>query len=439
MNHRILPAILSCALVTPVIAQFGESTYKVPDGMARGGAFIDRFLPMPLNAPLRSDVWGVDAVKPRDAANGLEDAEYSYWCTSVVKGPDGKYHNFVCRWREDAAKGHFEWPRSIVVHSVSDSPTGPFKVISEVGKGHNVDAFQLKDGSWALYVIGACYRAPTLDGPWTRGHLDFDTRGRKKANLSNCTFARREDGSFLMISREGQVWVSKDGKEPFRRLSNGSVYPPVPSARFEDPVVWRDDVQYHLIVNDWFGRTAFYLRSPDGLNWSWDAGKAYAPGIFKHEDGTVEDWHKIERPKVLQDDRGRATHMYFAVIDDSKEVDMPKDNHSSKAIAIPLSVPRPMSITSSGDNLVVSLEAEAGFDPAAANPATIRFGAPAAVDFGKGAKPQKTEKLGSRLVMTFPAAGCGFTPAEPVGKLLAEADWSTAMRGCRDNRRTARC
>ena len=28
------------------------------------------------------------------------------------------------------------------------------------------------------------------------------------------------------------------------------------AARFEGPVVWKDDVQYNLIVNDWFGRAA---------------------------------------------------------------------------------------------------------------------------------------------------------------------------------------
>lgn len=413
-------AAFLCLLIHPAAAQFGESTYQVPAGLVRGGAFIDHFLPMPWVGKPRSDVWGVDAVKPRDVDNGIEDAEFSYWCTAVVKGPDGKYHNFACRWREDSPKGHFEWPKSIVVHSVADHPLGPYKVTEEIGKGHNVDAFQLKDRSWVLYVIGASYRAPSINGPWTRGKLDFDTRGRESVDLSNCTFVRREDGSILMLSRTGFTWVSRDGHQPFRMVSNSSAYPPVGKARFEDPVIWKDDVQYHLIVNDWFGRTAFYLRSRDGVKWDWDQGKAYAPGIFRHDDGTLEDWHKIERPKVLQDEIGRATHMFFAVIDDAKEVDKPNDNHSSKAIGIPLGIPRPMRITGSGETLTVTLASESGFNPQEVKTDSVRFGSPSKVDFGQGAKPLSSTIAGGELVMSFKAADCGIADIHAAAKLLAE-------------------
>lgn len=114
---RLILAALPLAAPTAQ-SQHGKSTYVVPQGLVQGGQFIDRFLPMKLNGPLRSDIWGVDAVKPRDVANGAEDADYSYWCTSVVKGPDGKYHNFVVRWPENSPKGHFEWPNSNVVRAV---------------------------------------------------------------------------------------------------------------------------------------------------------------------------------------------------------------------------------------------------------------------------------------------------------------------------------
>ncbi|MBN8456744.1 MAG: glycoside hydrolase family protein [Verrucomicrobia bacterium] len=416
-------AVLAAFAVTPTAhAQYGKSTYVVPDGMVRGGQFIHRFLPMKPNAPLRSDVWGVDAVKPRDVANGVEDAEFSYWCTSVVKGPDGKYHNFVVRWPESSPKGHFEWPNSTVVHAVSDRPSGPYKVVKEIGKGHNVTAYQAKDGTWILYIINGCYRAPSLDGPWTRGTLDFDTRGRSNVDMSNCTFARRSDGSYLMVSRTGEIWISKDGnKEPFRRVSNRSAYPPVRAARFEDPVVWKDDVQYNLIVNDWFGRAAYYLRSRDGQHWDWDQGLAYGPGIFRHDDGSVEDWHKIERPRVIQDAKGRATHMLFAVIDDAKEVDKPNDTHSSKAIVVGITPPRTVLIRKQEDRFAIAIEPEAGFDPAREiDPSSLRFGAPNRVDFGKAAAPLSTKSNGSRLVAEFAAADCGFTPNDHTAKLLAQ-------------------
>ena len=418
----ILPALSTLPLLAPIArAQHGNPTYVVPEGMVQGGQFIHRFLPMKPNAPLRSDVWGVDAVKPRDAANGVEDSQYSYWCTSVVKAPDGKYHNFVVRWPENSPKGHFEWPNSTVVHAIGNGPTGPFKIVEEIGKGHNVTAYQAKDGTWILYIIGGCYRGPSLNGPWTRGKLEFDTRGRSGVDMTNLTFARRSDGSYLMVSRRGEVWISKDGnQDPYHRVSNGSSFPPVRAARFEDPLVWKDDVQYNLIVNDWFGRAAYYLRSRDGLHWDWDQGLAYGPGIFRHEDGKIEDWHKIERPRVVQDERGRATHMLFAVIDAPKEDDKPNDNHSSKAIGVEISPPRTVRVKKSGDRFLVALEAEKGFNPAKdVDPASLRFGAPSKVDFGKTSAPLSVKANGTHLVAEFSAAGCGFGPSDQTAKLLA--------------------
>lgn len=416
--YSVLASLL--LLVSASQAQHGKSTYIVPEGMVPGGQFIDRFLPMKPNAPLRSDVWGVDAVKPRDVANGVEDAEYSYWCTSVVKAPDGKYHNFVVRWRENSPKGHGEWPNSYVVRAVGDNPTGPFKIVQEIGKGHNVTAYQAKDGTWILYIIGGCYRGPSLEGPWTRGKLEFDTRGRNNVDMTNCTFAQRSDGSYLMVNRSGEVWISKDGNsEPYRRISNRSAYPPVSKARFEDPVVWKDDVQYNLIVNDWFGRAAYYLRSRDGLRWDWDQGLAYGPGIFRHEDGRIEDWHKIERPRVVQDERGRATHMLFAVIDDAKELDKPNDIHSSKAIGVEIAAPRTVRVSKQGGRFLVTLEADKGFDPAKdVDPSTLRFGAPSRVDFGKTSAPLSTRVTGTALVAEFSEAECGFQPSDRTAKLL---------------------
>ena len=424
MKNPILSlAALAMILQSPFLqaAEHGQSSYKVPEGLVPGGAFIDRFLPMQPNGPIRSDVWGADGVKPRDASNGVEDAEFSYWCTSVVQGPDGRYHNFVVRWPENSPKGHGEWPNSNVVHAVGPGPTGPFKIVEEIGKGHNVTAYQAKDGTWILYIIGGCYRGPSLDGPWTKGQLSFDNRGRKGVDMTNLTFARRSDGSYLMVSRRGEIWVSKDGnQEPYLRVSNGSSFPPVRGARFEDPVVWKDDVQYNLIVNDWFGRAAYYLRSRDGLRWDWDQGLAYGPGVIRQQNGRVEDWFKLERPRVFQDELGRATTMYFAVIDVPKDQDKPNDTHSSKALGVPLVTPRTIKIQKQDDRYLVALGAGEGFDPVKdVDPSSLRFGAPSKVDFGRTAAPLSTSVNNGWLLATYVAKDCGFGPEDGTAKLLA--------------------
>ena len=86
-----------------------------------------------------------------------------------------------------------------------------------------------------------------------------------------------------MVCRGGGVWISRDGLSAYRQLTDKRVYPDV-EGRFEDPVVWRDSLQYHLIVNDWLGRIAFYQRSKDGLHWVTEQGEAYVRR-FRHRDG----------------------------------------------------------------------------------------------------------------------------------------------------------
>jgi hypothetical protein len=407
-----------------VDAQFGPSPYQVPTGLVHGAAFRDLIRPIPLVNGLDAGEWGAEGVRPREAQNGLEDTTWSYWCTSGIRGPDGREHLFVCRWREDSPKGHREWPRSLLARAVSDSPTGPFTVVQEIGPGHNAEVYQAKDGTYVVYVINNSYQAKSLEGPWTPVKLQFDLRGLKAVDMSNCTFTRREDGSFLMVSRTGEIWVSPDGLRPYLRLSEGSVYPAIKGA-FEDPVVWRDEVQYHLIVNDWYGRTAYYLRSDDGVHWVWDAGKAYDQDVVRHPDGKIEQWHKLERPKVRQDEYGRATHLYLAGVDVAKEEDFGSDQHSSKSLVLPLTVGRRLAVLgeraldASTRVVRVEIRAEPGFDPLAEVAVdSLAFGGVAAVNFGRGARAIKSEKVGANLVVSFAGSGLELGADDFAAKLL---------------------
>lgn len=426
-------AVLALAGCTAVLAvpeeeatswEHAPSTYVVPSDLVVGGAFIDRIRPMPVLNGLETNVWGGANVVPRDADNGLEDPQWSYWCMSPVRGPEGREHLFAVRWAESAAKGHMEWPRSHIVRATADRPTGPFKVEQEIGPGHNVMCYRAKDGTWVLYAIGRAYTAKSLEGPWTPYDLKYDLRGAKPVPMSNHTFTQREDGSYLMISRGGHVWISVDGLQPYRKITMNSAYPPI-KGEFEDPVVWRDEVQYNLIVNDWFGRTAFYLRSKDGVQWVWDQGKAYDPAVARHEDGTRERWYKFERPNVRQDEYGRATHIYFAVIDSRKDLDKGSDNHSSKIIALPLTLPRRLQIqhdkpiTAETAEVGVLIRAEPGFDPQNdVDLASLRFGAPGAVDYGKGGKLLRHEASGKDVLLVFDGTAGGYAPSDYAGKLL---------------------
>ncbi|NQU25983.1 MAG: hypothetical protein HQ567_32240 [Candidatus Nealsonbacteria bacterium] len=398
-----------------------------PEKPVFGGQFMDRFLPMPLQGRLTDDTWGADSVKPRDVDNGIEDRQWSYWGGNAKLAADGKYHLYVARWREDHPRGHHAWGGSLVAHAVADRPMGPYRVKDTVGKGHNPEVFRLADGRYVIYVIGGYYIADDVDGPWQREKFEFNPRGRRIiAGLSNLTFARREDGSFLMVCRGGGVWFSKTGISPYYQVTDRRVYPPVPGA-FEDPVVWRTNVQYHLIVNDWRGRIAYHLRSRDGIDWKIEPGTAYRPGIAVYEDGTKVDWYKYERPKVLQDEHGRATQMHFAVIDVVKNDDKASDDHSSKHICIPLTVGRLLTlldkprITADTKTIRLRIAAEQGFDPHAdVDVGSLRFGAAEKVNFGGGCKAIETERSGDDFIITFDAAGSGITEDNFAAKLIGK-------------------
>ena len=394
--------------------------------LVKGARFMDRFLPMKGNV-LSSDTWGADCVLPRYVDNGIEDGIWSYWGANIRKGEDGKYHLFVCGWLECSPKGHMEWPNSYVFHTVSDNLTGPFKPVRIIGKGHNPEMFRAKDGGYVVYVIDGRYVSDDLNGKWEYGKFDFNARDRRIIEgPSNLSFAQREDSSYVMVCRGGGIWVSRDGLSEYNQLTDKRVYPDV-DGRFEDPVIWRDHIQYHLIVNDWLGRIAFYLRSKDGVNWVVDPGEAYMPGAAVHADGQVEDWFKYERLKVYQDKYGRAIQANFAVIDTLKNEDKPFDHHSSKNISIPLNpgllltILDEKPITSGTKTIRVKIQAEEGFNPQTdIDVNSLRFGASEEVNYGRGCQVLTTENAGKDLIVTFNGKGNGITKDEFAPKLIGK-------------------
>lgn len=417
-------SILSASLCAQVTERERPAEWKQ---LVKGSRFMDRFQAMPEGIQGK-DSWGTDSVQNRYRDNGIEVDGMSFWGGNILQTADGKYHLYVCGWPENSPKGHMFWPNSTVYHAVSDNSYGPFKIQNSVGKGHNPEAFRLDDGRIVVYVIDGYYIADKEDSKiWTYGHLDFNARDRRIIEgLSNLTFARRQDGSYLMVCRGGGVWISKDGLSTYQQLTDKSVYPDV-EGEFEDPVIWRDELQYHLIVNDWLGRIAFYLRSKDGIHWITEPGEAYVPGISFHRDGETENWFKYERPKVFQDDHGRAVQMNFAVIDTIKWEDLPDDRHSSKNICIPLnkgmllSVLNKKEITPSTRTIEVRIKAEEDFDPVKeVDVKSLRFGSYKEVNFGRGCKAVGTRVSGKDLIVVFDSKGNGMSPEEFAPKMTGK-------------------
>ena len=419
--------------------------------LATGGQFMDLLLPMEGSVAATESDWGTAAgenTEPKYAGtwegtlgrwkdNGIEDTERSYWGGNIVKGSDSKFHIYVSGWPESTAKGHMAWSSaSRVYHVISDNVWGPYTYVSDIGAGHNSEIYKTGD-TYVIYHIEplGIYTSTTLGSSWTSGEFLYDKRDRiliagdnTETSLSNCSFAKREDGSFVMIDRGGGIWVSRDGlTDPWHQLTNASVYlnSEIKNRGYlEDPVIWRDHLQYHMIVNDWNARYAYYYRSLDGLHWTKEAGKAYTgeDPFAKHENGDVEKWHKYERPRVYQDDLGRAIRMNFAVIDCVKQSDLGSDMHSSKNINMPLTKQLLLEVqTVSSTSATVLVKAEAGFDPKTdLNFSSLKFGSHDKVNYGNGFSYSSHAASGDNVVITFTGSAGSINDGEWAPKMLGQ-------------------
>jgi hypothetical protein len=333
--------------------------------------FIEYFRPIPVSGKLSKEVWGVATVGPRDPNNGLEDTtmkRWDYWDGKILRGPDGKYRMFASRW--DQALGHKGWFVSKAVEAVSTSAVGPYQdkglcwPDNEDGKGHNVTALQLPNGSYAVVVSetrnGDVFTASSIDGPWT--HLGYISVNQDEFHSlrnpgdtgplqgpsprpwhgSNVSFILRPDGRFEIVQRSGQILISKGNVLGTYYVQGDSIYRGLPGLpqdhldRLEDPVIWFSGGWYHVLVNNWGDRRAYHIVSRDGITgWKFQ-GLAYEPSadFIRYTDGTVNHWNKLERPGVLIEN-GHVTAISLAVIDVPKEEENGNDGHGSKVIVIP--------------------------------------------------------------------------------------------------------
>lgn len=425
----------------------------------RGASFSDLILPMPIHRQLRSDVWGAEHVRPRDPDNGVEDPFWSYWGGKVIRDPsDGRYHINVVRWPEDDRKGHWAWPYSTTAHAVSDTPTGPFKIVDEIaydyhdGLGHNANIIPLNDGRYAMYSLiewkPMILTADTMNGPWKlEGEIEIQydnplvDKPRTYRYRNNLTGVQCDDGSFLMVTKAGAVMHSTTGiLGPYEVLTRDVNHnPTVPrhlKTNYEDPAFWYDGVQYHMMINANGTRRAIYLRSLDGINWKFETGFAFTPTCTVYEDGTRTFWYKVERPNVLQDEYGRATHLSLAVMDVPKADDYGNDSHSSKHLVIPLTVPRRLTMLNKDPvgaeirRIEVLIHSEEGFDAQEnLDLESLRFGASEEVNFGRGCRVAATERHGDDLILVFDGAGNGIGDQNFAGKLIGTTTYGELVVG----------
>lgn len=347
-------AVIAAAIITALIVKNSSEdskTDKSDTEKASVSQFMDCFLPMPIVDELTTDCWG-SGVGARDQSNGLEDKGNSYFCYwdgKILKDKKtGTYYMFASRWSE--SNGHNGWFGSNAVYATSDNLYGPYTdkgllwPDDQGGKGHNVWPLELQKhdphGKYAIVVSetrgGDVFVSDSLDGPWENiGSLQVN-EGYWQSNT--CLIAR-PDGKYEIINRNGDIAISDDllGVYEIQTRNIWGQVRGMPTECIEDAVMWYSDGLYHVTVNKWDSRNAYYLTSENGINgWKLNPGSAYQPDedFLRYEDGTVNHWNKIERPNVYIEDRV-VKAMTFSVIDVPKDQEGGYDSHGSKVIVVP--------------------------------------------------------------------------------------------------------
>lgn len=336
-------------VIMPVLTiKTGNVTVSASDVVSQ---FMDCIQPMPIVEALSSNCWG-SVVGSRDQGNGLEDrdnSDYCYWDGKILKDDStGTYYLFASRWNE--ANGHNGWFGSNAVYATSKNLYGPYEdkgllwPNDQGGKGHNVWPLKLHEGDpngkYAIVVSetrgGDVFVSDSLDGPWkNKGSLKMN-QGYWQSNT--CVIAR-PDGKYEAINRNGEIGISDNllGTYQVVKRDLWKKVRTMPTECIEDAVMWYSDGLYHITVNKWDSRNAYYLTSKNGIDdWVLMEGSAYQPDsdFLRYTDGTVNHWNKIERPNVYIEN-GKVRAMTFSVIDVPKDRERGKDSHGSKVIVVP--------------------------------------------------------------------------------------------------------
>lgn len=312
--------------------------------------------------------------KVGDTVKALELDGYYVWDCSVIK-VNGKYHMFSSRWSEQLGFG-WNWVyNSEIIHSVSDTPEGPYQfqrvVLPRRGRkfwdGMNTHNTCIKEyaGKFYLYYMGTTYGEDIKGDDFSNPYIMAETWNKKRIGVAvaddiygeftrrdiplleprDCSFwdctittnpcvAIMEDGKTYMVYKSRNAYgkalklgvaVSDSPDGDFTRLSDKPAFDfNNPNLHIEDPFFWydKDKKKFCFIVKDDvkngdYGITGewgsgFYAQSDDCLNFNIGENPKVYSRTVKWVDGRVTLQANLERPCVLFDENGKPTHIFCA-------------------------------------------------------------------------------------------------------------------------------
>lgn len=313
--------------------------------------------------------------QPTDAVKALELEDYFVWDCSVIKA-EGQYHMFSSRWKKELGFGCNWLFNSEIIHSVSDTPEGPYAfknvVLPRRGRGYfdgmNTHNTCIKEyqGKYYLYYMGTTFEGPIPGvGDKVSEERFVEVWNRKRIGLAvaddiNGEFVRRDET--ILESRKDGHWdatattnpsvaILPDGKTymiyksrrdenhpleigitmaetpegEYVRLSDDPILKTDdPSSFIEDPYLWYDaeKKKFCLLAKDDSRNgvkgitgergAGFYAESDDGVHYEIADPPKAYSRLIKWKDGHTSDQANLERASLLFDENGKPTHMFFA-------------------------------------------------------------------------------------------------------------------------------
>lgn len=185
-------------------------------------------------------------------------------------------------------------------------------------------------------------------GPWSRlDHPILDVRPGYFDDFftSNPAPCINEDGSCLLVYKT-RTWKKppydkcQSGNEmysdmklgaafashwsgPYQRLTEEPLFDE--TGVLEDPFIWSTKEGYAMIAKDWKGTytgnvgDGVYAKSSDGVHWDIHPGTSFTRNV-PWSDGSVHQMGNMDRPFLLFDETGEATHLFVAT-NDGADVD----------------------------------------------------------------------------------------------------------------------
>ncbi|MFO7822717.1 MAG: glycoside hydrolase family protein [Cyclobacterium sp.] len=236
-----------------------------------------------------------DRLQPLTEKNIFKSDDYFNWCSSIIKGEDGKYHLFYSRWPKKYT--FLSWlTHSEVAHAIADNPSGPWEyketVLKSRGPGHwdaiTVHNPKIKKFGDKYYL----YYISTNMG-------DNDYTEEELIEIARVGYPHSNWQEYLRPNQRTGVAVAESIDGPWKRMERPLIEPsgPITTLTVNPAVVQGKDGKYYLIVKG---------DKPKDIGFNRNQAVAISDsptGLFKMHPEAVIDDMDTEDMSVWYDDR----------------------------------------------------------------------------------------------------------------------------------------